>query len=249
MAGDWVKMTHELPDKPEVIAISAKAGITRYETVGRLFVLWRWFDNQTLDGNATGVTSVTLNETLFGYGDATRFVSAVVEVGWLVENEAGILVKNFDYHISESAKTRAQTAKRVGKHRTSKSNAKTVTKSVPREEKRREEVNNPPIPPADISVPDGLDMAAWERWLDYRTKIRKPIKPVSVSSAQRELAGFGEDQAAVVEQSIAHGWQGLFAKRGDASSVKANGEMPRWKQLGYPRESDYQHSVREGLVS
>ena len=59
--------------------------------------------------------------------------------------------------------------------------------------------------------PDGLDLEAWNQWIDYRTQIRKPIKQVSIPAAQRELAGFGCDQAAVVEQSIANGYQGLFA--------------------------------------
>lgn len=56
----------------------------------------------------------------------------------------------------------------------------------------------------------GLDASAWDRWRDYREQIRKPIKPVSMQAAQRELAGFGCEQAAVVERSIASGWQGLF---------------------------------------
>src|SRR5690606_36830373 len=58
--------------------------------------------------------------------------------------------------------------------------------------------------------PDGLDMDAWNRWETYRHDIRKPIKPASVLAAQRKLAGFGTSQSAVVEQSIASGWQGLF---------------------------------------
>lgn len=58
--------------------------------------------------------------------------------------------------------------------------------------------------------PDGLDAAAWERWQEYRVALRKPLKPISFAAAQRELAAFGLDQLAVVEQSIAHGWQGLF---------------------------------------
>lgn len=59
--------------------------------------------------------------------------------------------------------------------------------------------------------PPGLDAVSWKRWTDYRTQIRRPLKPVSIPAAQRELAAFGAEQAAVVEQSIAHGWQGLFA--------------------------------------
>lgn len=63
----------------------------------------------------------------------------------------------------------------------------------------------------EADPPPGLDPAAWSRWCDYRVKIRKPLKPVSIPAAQRELAAFGCDQAAVVEQSVAQGWQGLFA--------------------------------------
>jgi chorismate mutase len=159
MAGDWIKMTHALPEKPEVLAIAGKTGITRFEVVGRLFILWRWFDINTTDGNAVGVTSVTLEECLFGYHTNARFVDSVLAVRWLLETQDGISVVKFDEHISESAKTRAQTAKRVAK---SKANAKgnaegnavsvtnSVTKTVPREEKRREE----------YSVPTGTDGGA-----------------------------------------------------------------------------------------
>lgn len=68
--------------------------------------------------------------------------------------------------------------------------------------------NNPPTPQGGCA--DGLDPRAWERWIQYRREIRKPFKPASIPAAQRKLAGFGSDQAAVVEQSIAQGWTGLF---------------------------------------
>jgi hypothetical protein len=68
----------------------------------------------------------------------------------------------------------------------------------------------------------GLDSAAWSRWQSYRTEIRKPLKPASIPAAQRALAAYGENQAAVVEQSIANGWQGLFElKRGAGVRVRA----------------------------
>lgn len=58
--------------------------------------------------------------------------------------------------------------------------------------------------------PPNLDSLAWEKWIDYRKQVRKPLKPASIPAAQRQLAAFGSDQVAVVEQSIANGWQGLF---------------------------------------
>jgi hypothetical protein len=61
-----------------------------------------------------------------------------------------------------------------------------------------------------IDAVDGLNIEAWERWIGYRKETRKPIKPASILEAQKELATFGEDQAAIVAQSIAAGYQGLF---------------------------------------
>lgn len=67
--------------------------------------------------------------------------------------------------------------------------------------------------PEPEEIPGGLDLQAWGRWVTYRRSIKKPIKPASTQAAQRALAGFGPRQGEVVEQSIANGWQGLFALR------------------------------------
>lgn len=81
-------------------------------------------------------------------------------------------------------------------------------------------------------APEGLDMHAWELWLDYRAKLRKPLKSVSIPAAQRKLAAFGSDQMAVVEQSIANGWQGLFplklngATKAPAPTQRRSQEFP-----------------------
>lgn len=78
---------------------------------------------------------------------------------------------------------------------------------------KNQEKKNPPISPqakGETETIPGLDAEAWEVWIDYRTKIRKPVKPVSILAAQRKLAAYGCDQMAVVQQSIADGYQGLF---------------------------------------
>lgn len=70
----------------------------------------------------------------------------------------------------------------------------------------------------------GLDADVWKRWLAYRKQIRKPLKPASILAAQRKLAAFGSSQAAVVEQTIANGWTGLFElKSNHAQPGKVNG--------------------------
>jgi hypothetical protein len=66
-----------------------------------------------------------------------------------------------------------------------------------------------------------LDITVWDRWLAYRSQVGKPIKPASQQLAMDALAKFGADQLAVVEQSIANGWQGLFHLK---KSPKAQGK-------------------------
>lgn len=78
--------------------------------------------------------------------------------------------------------------------------------NAPETEQRqsRADTENNPLTPL-------LNQEAFERFRTYRKSLGKPIRPASIDAAQRALAKFGEDQAAIVEQSIANGWQGLFA--------------------------------------
>ena len=80
-------------------------------------------------------------------------------------------------------------------------------------------------------APEGLDGAAWALWRDYRVKIRKPLKPVSIPAAQRSLAAFGSAQMAVVQQSISNGWQGLFPLKA-GFGYQARPPVKRAKRFG-----------------
>jgi len=60
------------------------------------------------------------------------------------------------------------------------------------------------------AVVPNLDAEAWDRWLEFRKEIRKPVKAASLAALAKKLAAFGDEQKAVVEQSIAFGWVGLF---------------------------------------
>jgi hypothetical protein len=88
-------------------------------------------------------------------------------------------------------------------------------------ESTNESINEPTkVVEAKIPDPEGLDVETWKRWFDYRKQIKKPIVPASVNAAKKALAEFGSMQAAVVEQSIANTWQGLFQlKRGANQTV------------------------------
>lgn len=141
MAGEWIKFEASTPEKQEVFSITVAMGWDDPDlTVGKLLKVWRWFDQQTVDGNAPRVTAALLDRII----GVTGFAKAMCDVGWLVADDAGVALPNFDRHNGQTAKNRALTAKRVAKH---KGNAKSnedgngdgVSGALPREEKRREE--------------------------------------------------------------------------------------------------------------
>lgn len=101
----------------------------------------------------------------------------------------------------------------------------------PSKGKRANRSNLETVP--DEPPPSNLNVEAWHRWEQYRKQIRKPIQPASKLAAQRKLAAFGTDQAAVVEQSIANGWQGVFALKPDAKPKSRLGQQLAEKYPGY----------------
>lgn len=144
MAGDWIKITKALPDKPEVWAIAQSLNIDPDAVTGKLLRVWAWFDDQTEDGNALSVTKLLLDRQVGING----FCDALEAVGWLEIYDNVITIPKFDRHNSATAKKRALTNERVIKSRQLKeletnakqdSNASRVTKVGTREEKRREE--------------------------------------------------------------------------------------------------------------
>lgn len=140
MALEWIKFELHTSNKPEVWEIASKLGIDPDAVVGKLLRVWGWFSNQTTDGNAPSVTKALLDRDC----GVTGFCEAMIEAKWMIEENGMIRLPNFDRHNSQTAKTRALTAKRVASHK-SKANARSVTSGVtsalPREDKIREEVN------------------------------------------------------------------------------------------------------------
>jgi hypothetical protein len=167
---------------------------------------------------------------------------------WLIEiDESTVELPGFQSHNGVDAKKKALTAKRVERHRKGARNGPALQVKEP--------CNAPALPDQtrpDQTKPDhknkegaaspapvGLDLPAWERWVEYRKAIRKPLKPVSIPAAQRELAAFGAEQAAVVEQSVANGWQGLFALK----PKSANGK-PQERRIETPPTQDQVEAAR-----
>lgn len=145
MAGDWIKVEHTTPDKPEVVKLADMLGIDQDAVVGKLLRLWIWADQQSVSGNAITVTNSFLDRLVFCPG----FAAGLVKVGWLNGRNGLLSIPNFDRHNGQTAKNRANTNRRVANHRKGR-NDETVTDVTPEPlpkplpEKRREDNTTTP---------------------------------------------------------------------------------------------------------
>ena len=132
MAGDWIKFELTTMDKPEVCLIADLAGIDPDAVVGKLMRVWGWFDQQTENGNAPSVSKKLLDRAV----GVTGFCEHMKSVGWMAEADGMISLPHFERHNGKTAKNRLLTAKRVANHKAgnAKSNARTVTSALPKED-------------------------------------------------------------------------------------------------------------------
>lgn len=112
MYEEWIKYEKITADKPEVYQMAEILRIDTHGVVGRLLIVWSWFDDYTEDGTAS--------DTMIRALDAkTRkgFCHAMSAVGWMRIEGGTISVCNYDKHNGASAKKRAGDRKRKQKSR------------------------------------------------------------------------------------------------------------------------------------
>lgn len=182
MAGDWIKIAHVTPDKPEVFAIAEDLGINPNAVIGSLVRLWIWADQQTVIGYAENVTFSLLDRVANQIG----FAQALKNVGWLKMKRRGIEFPNFERHNGKTAKNRVLSAKRMDDYR----NGASVTKASP--EKRREEINTPLTPQGGELFDSQEFKDAWLRWIQYRnwreSTLERHVCQMRVLGEQKSIA-------------------------------------------------------------
>ena len=80
--------------------------------------------------------------------------------------------------------------------------------------KEREKEKSAVAPVAEL-FPPGLNVEAWDAYLDHRRQIKaRTLKPASIRQQQEWLGKQGNynDQATIVETTIRNGWTGLFER-------------------------------------
>lgn len=203
MAGDWIKMRISLAEDPAVIAIASTLGESEFSIVGRLHHLWGWADVQSRDGHAPGVTDAWINR----YVQRDGFAQAMVDVGWLVIDESGVLFPKFSRHNGKSAKERGLAAERKRNQRekitqdAGQRSRSQRDKSVTREEKRRSKELMPGKP--DVAAAEIIE------YLNAKAGTRfRPVKAnLALVKARMAEGASPEDCRAVIESKIAE-WLG-----------------------------------------
>jgi hypothetical protein len=133
MAGDWLKVEKDTPDKPEILSLASLLGISPDDAFGKCFRFWRWADSHTTDGTFRGLTPGMIDAQF----SCKNFADALSKVGWLRIRNGRVQIPDFEKHMGESAKQRALTAKRVANHKRKNGNASSVSGALPTEQNRR----------------------------------------------------------------------------------------------------------------
>lgn len=165
MAGDWIPMRLDLCDDPAVLEMADITNQPEEYIVGCLHRIWSWASRNCHDGTVTGVTKMSLSRAV----RLPEVVSAMVQVGWLIEGKTEddrpfVSFPKWENWLSKSAKARLNNAinqrnSRANKESAGKEDPKkpvaavtTVSphgsdKPVTTEEKSTGDKDNPPLPP------------------------------------------------------------------------------------------------------
>jgi hypothetical protein len=228
MAGDWIKLQKDTPDKPEVLAIASRMNLDPDAVVGKLVRIWSWFDTHTVDGNALSVTYALLDRL----AGITGFAEQMSFVGWLNQEGHVLSLPNFEYHNGETAKKRALGKNRQDKHRSNdesnaNSNASSVTNALP--EKRREEksIDIKKERATSVACPPDVDQQIWDDWKQLRKAKKAPVTETVVSSARQEASKANMSFSDFLTVWCARGSQGLQAEwlKPEEKNLSKTGQM------------------------
>jgi hypothetical protein len=207
MAGDWMKIELNTPDKPEVVAMAARLRLDQDEILGKLFRIWAWADRNSVDGVGMFITRDFLDRLTRKRG----FANAMESVGWLSEEDGMLTFPGFERHNGKSAKARAESNRRMTKTRElRKCCNESATKSA--------------TPPQQKAQPE-------------KRREEKSIKTLSIKARGTlgDVVSFAEElgMPASDGESCWHKWEGNGWKNGANQIKDWKATVRSWKAAGY----------------
>jgi len=231
MAGDWIAMTHNLCDKPEVRRIARKTGVTIDEAVGKLHRFWCWLDVNSIDGVVDGVVSTDVDDIVRLDG----FSSALVESEWAFFDDKSekMTVPNFGNYNGETAKKRMQKNKRQARWRNKNSDLGDVDgvastqasqKTSTREEKRRDKKNKQKkFDFKSELIKIGVDDQVASDYLSVRSKKKAANTETAFKRIKSEIEKSCLTPNQAITQCVERSWSGFNSAWVDGGANKSEG--------------------------
>lgn len=112
----WIHWEKGLVKKPEVIRIARALKCTPQHAAACCMQVWEWIEDNTTTGIIDGLAPADVSVVVGIQGIA----EAMEDVGWMLREDNGIVIPNFDRHNGEPAKRRAEKARRMRVYRAEK---------------------------------------------------------------------------------------------------------------------------------
>lgn len=137
---EWIKITCDLPDKWQTQTMRRILKLrTTDEVVGKLFRVWRHFENQSKNGFIPRLDADDLDSMIGKNG----FAKAMAEVGWLQIDTDGLRLPNFSEYMGGASRERDAAAERQRRAR----NGGVTEPAQPAEHDRNKSVIQPVTAP------------------------------------------------------------------------------------------------------
>ncbi|MGL6183529.1 MAG: hypothetical protein ACRC2G_15250 [Aestuariivirga sp.] len=260
----WIKMGTGLASHGKVKALRRALKADRLRVVGGLWAVWCVFDEHSAGGKLAGYTLDDMDEEIGWRG----FSAAMQDIGWLVQTDDGLEAPDYEDHNGPNAKRRALDASRKGSARkvlkesadgqqnvgeiSGRMSASDADSMRNREEKRREEERNTPIPPegAVTGIDPGKDSGSLpdiaprkpkdsavglKAWLEaVKAKGEKPIPAGDAVLAYAAEVGIPDDFLTLAWAEFRHRYCQPDAKRyRDWRSVFRKAVRGNWLKLWF----------------
>lgn len=209
-------MKLEALDHPKTMDLAARLDAELPTVIGYLELLWAFTGKKAPQGNIGKWPDGAIARACYWMGRPEQFTQALVAAGFLDEStDHRLTVHDWHEHAPRWVKSKLSSLKAGFVTGVSDDAGPDIDEDASPDisppSKGREGKTSEVKEGAQARATPGLNLDSWEAWLIYRKSIGKPVKPASLVEAAKKLASFGKDQDAVIRQSKANGWQGLFA--------------------------------------
>lgn len=112
----WTAVSHDTPDKPEVMEIAETLGVSRDEAFGLVVRFWCWCDQHaaavSADAEADGLAPRVTKSRLVSHFCHDGFADALESVGWASFVGSGMIIPRFAKHMGKLTRRRRVDAAR-----------------------------------------------------------------------------------------------------------------------------------------